>query len=386
LEPRWRAAAGLDEALQALDENRFPAPLKFELIDVPVLTGAEAIEPIATVDELLDAVAHAVEEVDSADELERILDGISRLCGPRPDGFARRAAPVAQRLATHQEGSRGLLNHGLAPAALGELLLTWLRDAPAAARLDGSRSALGRFIDRRLKEVTARVLSRQPAPLLAAPTHRGGWIDAQAFVRRLAELESLGMSVGTCDLISGMLRLAPDRRDKALCEADQLQGVVGRVVQWALGGPDELVAAEGDSASLWLAAGRSRCPRGRLESLARVITGSNQPDGLSAAQYVWKPGSPQIERHWKPAGAVAISVQAEPPLEQALTAVLRPTVALHELTQIDPRLQFGAPWYYQWFRLVWPLNADSFLAAGIDVLADRVDSPASTWSPNYVFL
>jgi hypothetical protein len=54
-------------------------------------------EPLATVDELLDAVAHATEHLESAVELERIFDGISRFGLQDSAAFRRRAAPLLVR-------------------------------------------------------------------------------------------------------------------------------------------------------------------------------------------------------------------------------------------------------------------------------------------------
>ena len=73
-----------------------------------VLDEADAITPIASVDELIDTVFHAIEVVDSPDELERIIDAISRLADQRPADFDQRVAPLLHRLNKGQVGSNGL--------------------------------------------------------------------------------------------------------------------------------------------------------------------------------------------------------------------------------------------------------------------------------------
>lgn len=116
---------GVDVAFQSLEDKKFPPAWDFDLYEAPVLTAVEPIQPIETLEELLDAVAHALEEVDSADEVERILDGISRLCDQRPEEFERRTGPLLKRI---QEGpgasNRGLLGSWGTPPALWSLLMT----------------------------------------------------------------------------------------------------------------------------------------------------------------------------------------------------------------------------------------------------------------------
>ncbi|GAG32087.1 unnamed protein product, partial [marine sediment metagenome] len=128
LDAHWSKLAGVDVAVAAIRAGDMPDPLEFNLLDVPVLSSLDPIEPIQTVDELLDAVAHALEDVDSADELERILDGISRLCDQRPEDFEQRAAPLIQRLQKVQssESARGLFTSWHTLESLQQMIFCWL--------------------------------------------------------------------------------------------------------------------------------------------------------------------------------------------------------------------------------------------------------------------
>ena len=98
IKPISRETAGVDVALFAIKESTFVPPLCFDPMTLPVLSGLERVEPIESVEGLIDAVAHATEQVDSAIEVERILDGISRLCDQKPDDFDRRVAPLIRRI------------------------------------------------------------------------------------------------------------------------------------------------------------------------------------------------------------------------------------------------------------------------------------------------
>ena len=56
----------------------------------------QAVTPVADLDELLDLVGRLLHKVEDADDFERALDGIARLCDERPADFAARTAPFIQ--------------------------------------------------------------------------------------------------------------------------------------------------------------------------------------------------------------------------------------------------------------------------------------------------
>ncbi len=388
LDERWRRLAGVDEALECLRSHRLPAPLEFDLLEVPVLTGVAPIAPIESADQLLDAVAHAIEAIDSADELERILDGISRLCDQRPADLAVRAAPLTKRLrgARPSEGHPGLVNSLFARQPLRELILSWLEGN--AVRLDERESGetlIRKFQHHRLREIQDRAVQRHAAPLLAAPTHAHGWIDPRVLVARLRQLAERAIEPPTFDLLQALLRLAPDHRPDALRDAASLPDVSGCAVRWAMGGADH-PAVENDTGALWLAAGRARQPRGTLEALTLVVRGPDLPDGIAAAQYSWTSQEGKDAYHWKSSGAVDLRIVVCPQLVESPGNEARPTVALHEATLRGSRFEFGAPWVHQWTGQIWPLNADPFLAGGVLSLANRVNAAPSAFEPNHVFL
>ena len=55
------------------------------------------LEPVGSVDELIELAAMLVEGRGDGDDCERFLDGVSRLCDQRPPGFKRRTAGLAKR-------------------------------------------------------------------------------------------------------------------------------------------------------------------------------------------------------------------------------------------------------------------------------------------------
>jgi hypothetical protein len=390
IDASWRERAGVDAAIQAVRAGRVPGPLEFDLLEARVLTGVAPIAPIQSVDELLDAVAHAVETMDSADELERILDGISRLCDQRPPDFHRRSDPLVKRLSdSHAVDEFSRLLADRMSESFYQLLMVWLCGPWPASRYNPI--ALHRFFDGRVQELIQRVVQRRAQPLLAAPTHEGGWIDPVVLVKRLAALFQNGDEPRSFDLIQAILRLAPDGRQEALAAAGELPGHVGRAVRWCLGSEEGPNAEDGSHTSLWLAAGRARYPTGTLEDLRVLMIGKDQPDAFVPARYVWKPQTrPDTSLRWPhDFYPIAMAVEPEPLLDGGIT--VWPTVALHlrhEHVQHVPAWQCGflTTWRIGMISQIWPLCLDPFLVGGVYALGQRLDMPASTLAPNHAFL
>lgn len=138
------------------------------------------LEPVESVDELIEVAAMLVEGQGSGDDCERFLDGVSRLCGERPAGFERRTAGLAQR-ATAAFSIWGLQSAGT--ELMAYVVCAWTQGATLHARFDYSRTVLG-FLARRAEEVATRAARGVARPLLAFPTHSGGWIDPDVLAER----------------------------------------------------------------------------------------------------------------------------------------------------------------------------------------------------------
>ena len=198
----------------------------------PRLRPDDALKPIAEADELLDRAAVALERGDDPDEIELVLDAISRLRTQRVD--SARATALAERAETHIWAWQGslLLNH--ARDAVAVALLRWLRprQSSRATFAPTGRSPV-EAIATRLRELCADLGRRQARALLATPTHRGGWVDAHEAVGRVAALRR--DSPLPLDLAQLVLRIAPDGRAAALEHARGLRGEAAGVLAHALG-------------------------------------------------------------------------------------------------------------------------------------------------------
>ena len=137
---------------------------------------------VGSVDDLIELAAALLEGQGDGDDAERFVDGVSRLCGERDAHFERRAAAVAKRAAETAAIRPGRCGVGGAELA-ARLVLAWTARHRAAERESGG--LLG-FLGVRVVEIAQRAAGGGPRPLLAAPTHSGGWIDPAVLAERRA--------------------------------------------------------------------------------------------------------------------------------------------------------------------------------------------------------
>jgi hypothetical protein len=252
LRPRVAALAGAEAAVTVTVEAGPAVPVPGRRAVVPRLEDAEPLAPVADVDELLDRMAVALERGDDPDEIELLLDGVSRLRGSPVD--PARARALVERALDVAPSWRGAIGLDHARDALSAVILRCLGGHKLTLARTGRspREALAQ----RLRELLADLPGRTPRPLLSAPTHRGGWIDPAEAVRRVAGLDSCP---GTLDLAQMVLRLAPDGRDEARAAAEGVKGEPAAVLVLALGGKAKrpLLARHRHA---WTAAGQARDP------------------------------------------------------------------------------------------------------------------------------
>jgi hypothetical protein len=383
-----RTACGLAEADACLAANRLPPPWTPDPVAFPVLSGLGSIAPIVSVDELIDAVAHAFEVMDSAEQLERIVDAILRLGGQRCAEFEARVAGLRSRLREPADpGSRGLVSAATQLPAVLSLTADWLgircRWLTSTQRLPSyaTTTAFAR-LNAHFRALCDRFRSGHFGPVLATPTHRGGWIDPRVFVRRLATLTQSNIDPGRHDLELAMLRLAPDRRADALRAAAAAPEPYGRVVRYALGGDESPSRRDRKQAALWVAAGRARNPAGRLSDLAALKVSEKLPDAVVPAEYVLHPEvmlaeAPRWLNRIKRSKGFGEVVPSPPRIRDKQDAELPLPVVLAQL------VGYGYAWFFGWLcemlSTIWPLRPDACLAWACDLLLLRHDEPASTW-------
>lgn len=264
LDKKLAKLAGVQQALAAVRTTSAHVPaLEFDGTEIPRLDPDKKIQPIQDLDELIDCFAAVLENPDQIDDVERVLDGVSRLCDQRPDNFAVRVGPLRKRASQLMRRSHlgpflgwgaagdlcGLAVSWLSGTALDPKVLPRVRDkwkrlcvqypvidgVPVESSLSAAEGTATVFLSERALAVARRAAARAAAPLLSAPTHARFWIDPRALVERMRAWEQLDQTPDVFDQVQALLRLAPDHRAAALRQASSLNGEYGAAVRYALG-------------------------------------------------------------------------------------------------------------------------------------------------------
>lgn len=404
LDPEVRRRCGLESPLSQLPRP----PIDLDPLAVPVLSGRAPVTPVGDLEELLDLVGDAMGGELSADNFERLLDGLSRLCAERPTDFSERTEAFRHRL---DGWSRGLLYGPLLAWFDGQVYTqktpSWRQEGPGPLA----------FLHARVNSLSRSIAERRAIPLLAAPTHEGGWIDPRILVERARELEECQLEAGSPDAVQALLRLAPDHRPEALRAAGSLTGGLGRILRFALGGEGPK-PAERNQAELWLAAGRARSPRGSLRRLLGPLKMiGSEPDGLEPAVWSWciRESSRKAwgrvieEKILEPVCTIKEEVEPSAPDQNlAKTWILRVSRFLREdrgeeegedqpnsafPTTALIRQRARKSWWEALARrdihllaMTWPLQLDGFFALGVRYLVARSEMDAAVEVPNHAWL
>jgi hypothetical protein len=183
LRSRVEALVGIDAAepevehIAAFEGSDWPEPVRPNADDAR--RSAAALEPVASVDELIELAAMLLEGEGDGDAAERFLDGVSRLCHERSPGFDRRTAGLLKQAGDSATSGFGHSGQSLVAA----LVRAWTGRRWKSVGLAAPTSVLG-FLAHRVLGVAERAARRYPRPLLAFPTHAGGWIDPDALAER----------------------------------------------------------------------------------------------------------------------------------------------------------------------------------------------------------
>lgn len=201
------------------------------------LHASRRIEPITSLDELVDRVAYVFENSLDLDELERVLAALA-VAAPLSQEARERFEPVAQRLPK----LRTPLAH-----EVGRVLLFLLKGQ--RLRAQPMETAWGpnpadRHLIRRVEEImNLAVLGKKLVPL-ATPTHQRGFIDPRILVERVREHLLADVSDSPHEQASALLRLAPTSDPEALEAARNLPDCeLARALRYALGDDIERAAA-----------------------------------------------------------------------------------------------------------------------------------------------
>jgi hypothetical protein len=187
----------------------------------------ELAAPVESVPELIELLTALLERIEDPYDLERALDGVSRLCD-RSDETLRQLQPLARRAQKLRPLRPDTKERGIdwAPIIasfhrtprgdIADLVHAWAMGArPALPRLEvaGSSNVFPRirtsvlgFLSYRVLEVAVRAAAGVRQPILSLPTARGGAIDPNVLKLRRREHARLGIRAGKADAIQAALR------------------------------------------------------------------------------------------------------------------------------------------------------------------------------------
>lgn len=316
---------------------------------VPDISPATAIAPVADWHELLFLTGQVLRHDDPA-ALERWLDGLLRLHGQLPAGYAEQLEPYLVQVlpelkkATKAEavallaGPINIWGHdGLAQA----IMLGWATDfaTPRVPTVEVTATHYARtpllLLDKlRYAHAENLLRQRQPLPLLSTPTHAPYWVAPTTIVNRLLAYQSAAAEPAVADLLLALTRTAhahPGEAAAALQLVPQLQWAELReLLTWFFGPTlalpkqvalparrpaDLMTTLAAALPELWAVAARTKAPAhifpdlparlgydyaGIMQPLRlvpEIQTGENhfqqlQASGQTAATYRW------TEVHW----------------------------------------------------------------------------------------
>lgn len=361
----------------------------FDGMELPRLAGHERIVPVNDLDELIDLAARVLEDAVGPDDVERTLDGMSRLCDQRPDDFARRTGPLMKRTKQLMKRDHTPFS-GEGPASdLCGLIHAWITGEVASIELvdtkHGHRRVAvtiggevhGQFagnhnktvgaLARRVHTLSCRVAAREAGPLLGAPTHSGCLVDPLILVERVNSWQ--GPPPAVIEVVLALLRLVPEHRAEALQLLHENQEEWLCAIRHALGGS----SAVGASVALWAAAARARSPWDTDEAVAKAFPNLG-PDAGEPARYDVS-FAPNKYKHIRVVFPSALEARGSD--HDCIPIVLHAERgdSMWELGGIGGRSDAAI----RWTASAWPMARESFFAAALVQFVENLDWSEARW-------
>ena len=361
----------------------------FDGTEIQRLAPQEPIVPVEDLEALIDLAARVIEDAVGPDDVERVLDGLARLCAERPDDFEHRTAPLLKRIEQRMkrdltpfsaEGpasdlcgiahawitggvakvSRAVNKHG---NEMATVVIAGTEHGQYAGNMDKTLGVLSR----RSFALSQRVAVRDASPLLSAPTHTGGFIDPVVFAGRVRNWQ--GTEPDITDVVIAMLRLAPERRSEALSRIGAGDAAWVRAIRYALGGDEQV----GKNAALWITAARARAPWAVDERISAAFPKA-RPDAGEPAVY-----------------DVSFKKNKRGNAEIVFPAELRPRGRDRDCVPLVLHAERGDSMWelggiggstessVRWTATTWPVARESFFAAAVLQLAQNIDWWGAEW-------
>ncbi len=383
---------GVDAAIAAVADGAvLPRCLELASPLIPGWDPQQRLEPVANLDDLVYLFLHILEGRASADDFERALDGVLRLCDLRPGDFPSRVSSLRKKvdelLANMDLPFSQKPYSGVSPLIdLAALARSWIDSKvfqPGIIKpflevfgiqvdnpLVPPSPLL--FFSERVHSIARLVSKGRALPMLSAPTHRGGWIDPISLPERIAAWKQAGVKLDKADYIQALLRLAPERRDRALALLPQIGDEELCALRWALG--DKQIGSV-STAEIWVAAFRCREPRADSKMLKDRFPNLG-PDAAERASF-----KESLEEYAGRSDSIfgtsighmseSLPIESVPPLKKRPGIKYFPTELLHDHAVMWDTSDL--------LELVWPLDRESYFAYQTRRMALYIDSQGTYW-------
>ncbi|MCB9471391.1 MAG: hypothetical protein H6677_24165 [Candidatus Obscuribacterales bacterium] len=176
------------------------------------LAFVSPVEPIESIDELIEKAAYCLENIEDVAEFERVLDAMARLPVVRDAEFKKNTGALKKRALQFRDA-----NHFSTPffkRVMAGGFYGWLTQPvnPSPYPPDSFEfefwDAASDLFRGRFEAILKRVAEDVHAPVLSTPTHSQGWIDADVLRRRVALYRELDLLPDDNDLILAIFRTA----------------------------------------------------------------------------------------------------------------------------------------------------------------------------------
>ncbi len=378
LPKRMESVFAIDQLQQNLRSNILSIPATtFDGTELPRLAVAQRLAPIESIEELIDVIARVVEDGSLVDDAERCIDGMTRLCGAKPNDLQRLAAPLLKRISKLiKKGCSPFCGVDPANDVMG-MFYIFCKDQMFTLSRNGRKvdyqfegkihsdyavnmfKPIG-FLSDRCLMASKKMISGQGFQLLSSPTHSGGWIDPKVLAKRVNARSDQQQSEvpDSHDVILAMLRLAPDSRAAALKLLQPKAAEWVQCIAYALGSDEVTI---GKNAVLWAMAARSRSP---WQDDPRVMKRHPDlgPDAGQAAQLRFVSKTRKSGQYAFRDASFEVSPAVTKPIDPLLI-----TVRLFSAKEIGRELSFEMGGFggrtvgaVRWTSTIWPLARESF--------------------------
>ena len=250
------------------------------------ISSQRALPVINTIDDLIEACAHAFENHIDTDCFETVFEALLRLA-PFSAEAKKQFGPVLKR-ARKMKPVADNWHHLDKPLAreLARLLAFMFEQErlPAERQFAKGHFDVHSVICQRTDDLMDILMQGKSVSPLAAATHQRGYIDPAILIERARDQHACGLQQPVQEQVLSLLRLAPSNDPALRQQAASLPDTpYHHALRYALGSQVS-IAAKGKVRALYIAAARVRYPDEDDPNLIQLY-GNLGPDGAHAARY-----------------------------------------------------------------------------------------------------